>query len=277
MITRYSYKPEIYFILTFVVTYLLWSVGAFFSFQVEKSGISLLLMLFGLMTPFLISLAMILISGNPGLRKDFVKRLIDPRLINTGILPVFLLIMPVAVLLSILISIPLGGAVSQFHFAEGFSFSSGALPVLLLLLLAAIFEELGWRGYAFDSLLSRFNYFKASLVFGILWSLWHLPLIFVNDSYQYKIFHENIWFGVNFFLSIIPMGIIISWICIKNRKSIGAAIIFHFIINISQEMFAITQVTKCIETVVLSIFAGMIIILDREMFFSREHLAEYVE
>jgi len=144
--------------------------------------------------------------------------------------------------------------------------------VLLILVLAAGFEELGWRGYAFDSLQSRYNFFTASIIFSILWSLWHFPLIFVNNSYQYEIFHENIWFGVNFFVSIIPMGVIISWICIKNRKSIIAAILFHFIINMSQEMLEMTQITKCIETVVLTVVVVAIIAIDKEMFFSKEHL-----
>jgi membrane protease YdiL (CAAX protease family) len=141
-----------------------------------------------------------------------------------------------------------------------------------LLLLAATFEELGWRGYAFDSLQSRFSYFTASLIFSLLWSLWHFPLIFVKDSYQYEIFQTNIWFGVNFFISIIPMGLLISWICAKNGKSILAAILFHLIINLSQEMLNISQTTKCIQTVVLTLIAMGVILWDRELFFSTRHL-----
>ena len=68
------------------------------------------------------------------------------------------------------------------------------------------------------------------------------------------------------------MGVIISWFCIKNKKSVLAAILFHFIINISQEILAITQMTKCIETVILIVVALVIIALDKEMFFSKEHL-----
>ncbi len=141
--------------------------------------------------------------------------------------------------------------------------------MLLLLLLAATFEELGWRGYAFDSLQSRFNYFKASLIFSLLWSAWHFPLLFVKDSYQYEIYQENIWFAVNFFVSIIPMGIIVSWICIKNKKSVLAAILFHFIINMSQEVLAMTQVTKCIETGVLMVVAAIIVWFDHSLFFAQ--------
>lgn len=272
MISNYKYKPLFFFSMTFLVTYALWFAGAYVSFQ-DESGLYMLLMLPGLMAPFLISLVMILTSKNSDLKKDFVNRLINLRLIQPKMLLVIFLIMPLAVLASIFLSLPFGGSISQFQFAEGFSFSTGLVPVLLILVLAAGFEELGWRGYAFDSLQSRYTFFTASIIFSILWSLWHFPLIFVNNSYQYEIFHENIWFGVNFFVSIIPMGVIISWICIKNRKSIIAAILFHFIINISQEMLEMTQITKCIETVVLTVVVVAIIAIDKEMFFSKEHLA----
>jgi membrane protease YdiL (CAAX protease family) len=261
--------------MTFLATYALWFAGAYVSFQ-DESGLHMLLMLPGLMAPFIISLVMIYTSKNSELKKDFVNRLINPRLIQPKMLPAFVLIMPLSVLVSIFISLPFGGSISQLQFAEGFSFSSGFVPVLLILLLAAGFEELGWRGYAFDSLQSRYTYFKASIIFSILWSLWHFPLIFVNNSYQYEILHENIWFAVNFFVSIIPMGVIISWICIKNRKSIIAAILFHFIVNMSSEILEITQITKCIETVVLIVVAAVIIAIDKEMFFSKEHLTGIV-
>lgn len=277
MIPDYKYNPKAYFIATFIVTYILWFAGAYASFQDDKSGIYMLLMLPGLMAPFLLSLVMIFMSKSSDMKKDFVNRLINIRLMRLKMLPVLLLIMPLTVLASIFLSLPFGGSASQFQFAEGFSFSSGFVPVLLLLLLAAGFEELGWRGYAFDSLQSRYTYFKASLIFSILWSLWHFPLIFVNNSYQYEIFHQNIWFGVNFFISIIPMGVIISWMCIKNGKSVMAAIFFHFVINLSQELLAITQFTKCIETLVLTVVVAVIIALDKELFFSREHLVAEVK
>lgn len=267
MISKYNYNPKLYFITTFITTYAFWFAGAWVSFQDGISGLYMLIMLPGMMAPFIISAVMIATSKNADLKKDFINRLINPRLIQLKMLPAFLLIMPLSVLASIALSLPFGGAVSQFQFAEGFSFSSGFVPVLLLLILAASFEELGWRQYGFDSLQSRYNLFTASIIFSILWSLWHFPLIFVNNSYQYEVFHQSVWFGMNFFVSIIPMGVIISWICIKNRKSVIAAILFHFMINMSQEMWAISQTTKCIETVVLAVVAAAIVVLDQEMFF----------
>ena len=65
------------------------------------------------------------------------------------------------------------------------------------------------------------------------------------------------------------MGIIISWICLKNGKSVPAAIAFHFVINMSQEMLEITQATKCIQTVILVIVAAVIVAMEKEMFISK--------
>jgi uncharacterized protein len=276
MISHYKYQPLQYFFVTFFATFILWFIGARLSFHEDQNGLHMVFLLAGLVAPFLISLVMIFGSNRSDLKADFIDRLINPRRFRLKTLPAFIFIMPLSVLFSILISLQFGGSVSQFQFAEGFSFSSGFVPVLLLLVMAATFEELGWRGYAFDSLQSRHTFFTASLIFSLLWSFWHFPLIFVKDSYQYEIFNENFWFGLNFFVSIIPMGIIISWICIKNRKSVMAAIVFHFIINMSQEMLEISPLTKCIQTVVLLLAAAVIIAMEKELFFSKEHLVSEV-
>jgi len=274
VVSNYKYKTFTYYAATFASTYALWFAGAYTSFQDDKSGLYMLLMLPGLMAPFLISLFMIFTSVNTHLKRDFVNRLINLRLIRLKMLPVFFLLMPAVVLASIALSLPFGESTAQFQLAEGFSFSTGFVPVLLLLLMAAAFEELGWRGYAFDSLQSRYTLFVASIMFSILWSLWHFPLLFVKNSYQYEILQQNVWYVVNFFTSIIPMGVIISWICVKNQKSVIAAVLFHFIINLSQEVLAMTQVAKCVETVVLIFIVMLIVIKDKEVFFSKKHLAE---
>lgn len=271
MIPSYRYKPGVYFTATFIITYTLWFAGAYLSFQ-DDSGLYMLLMIPGLMAPFLVSLFMIFTSKNSDLKKDFINRLINLRLIRPKVLLAFFIIMPLTVLVSIFLSLPFGGSTSQFQFAEGYSFSSGFVPAFLTLLLAATFEELGWRGYAFDSLQSRYTFFMASLIFGILWSLWHFPLIFVKDMYQYEIFHENIWYAVNFFVGVIPMGVVISWICIKNGKSVLAAILIHVSINFLQEALQMTQFAKCIETVVITAVAAIILASDKKMFFSKGHL-----
>ena len=226
-------------------------------------------MLPGLLTPFLVSLVMMAASRQPGMFREFASRLVDLRRIRWATWPIFFLLMPAVVVTSIGISLLFGGSTAQFSFEDGFSFSPAVVSALSVLLLAATFEELGWRGYAFDSLRARYTFLSAALAFGVLWSLWHLPLLFVNGSYQHDILTQSPWFAVNFFVSIVPMGIIISWICEKNNKSILAAIVFHFLINMSQEALAMTQTTKCIETGVLAVVALALVLRDKGFFLSR--------
>ncbi|KYC39331.1 Abortive infection protein [Scytonema hofmannii PCC 7110] len=42
----------------------------------------------------------------------------------------------------------------------------------------AVFEENGWRGFALPLLQSRFNPLKASIVLGLMWFGWHIPVKF---------------------------------------------------------------------------------------------------
>lgn len=263
------YKPVTFFFLTFLVTWISWFLSAYFSFQENGGSIFVLFMLPGLIAPFAIALWMIYRSGNKALKNNFVNKLFNLRLIKASAIPAILLIMPVAVVLSILISTLFGQSIDQLRLAGKFSFSAGFMPVLLVLFLAASFEELGWRSYAMDSLRIKYNYFTATLLFGLLWSFWHFPLFFIKDYYHYEILHTNILFAINFMVSIFPMAFIISWLCQKNGGSITAAILFHFIINLSQEALEITQITKCIETGVLLIIAAVIVVTNRKMFFDK--------
>ena len=263
------YNPKKFFFLTFLLTWVSWFASAWFSFQPNGNSVYILLMLPGLVAPFTIALFMIYSSGDNNLKSGFTDKLFNIRLIKPSTIPVIFLIMPFALVVSILISILFGQPSDQLQLSEKFSFSAGFVPVLLVLFLAASFEELGWRSYAMDSLMVKNNYFRATCIFSILWALWHFPLFFIKDYYHYELIRTNIIFAVNFFVGIIPMAFIISYICRKNGGSILAAILFHFVINLSQEAMQVTQVTKCIESGVLIIIAGIIVALNKEMFFNK--------
>lgn len=268
-IQSYTYKPLKFFFLTFLITWISWFLSALFSYDQNGQSIYVILMLPGLVAPFVIAFLMILSSKNNELKKEFKNRLFNLRLIRLSSLPAILLIMPFAVITSILISIFFGQSIDQLQLADKFSFSAGFMPVLLVLFLAASFEELGWRSYALDSLNVKHNYFSATLIFAMLWALWHFPLFFIKNYYHNELINTNIFFAFNFMISIIPMAFIISWICKKNGGSITAAVLFHFIINISQEALMITQITKCIETVVLIIIAAVIVSQNKTLFFDK--------
>ncbi|CAG0981007.1 hypothetical protein ANRL2_02439 [Anaerolineae bacterium] len=54
--------------------------------------------------------------------------------------------------------------------------------VLILLIGGPLGEEFGWRGFALPSLEARFRAPWDSLILGIIWTVWHLPLFLFSDS-----------------------------------------------------------------------------------------------
>lgn len=78
---------------------------------------------------------------------------------------------------------------------------------------------------------------------------------------------ENVWFAVNYFVSIIPLGIILNWLYVKSNRSTMALIIFHIFLNFMQTSTQMTEWTSCIQTVIILSIAGLVVLTNREMFF----------
>lgn len=99
-----------------------------------------------------------------------------------------------------------------------------ALPaVFLLFFLMATGEELGWMGYAFEPMAARAGAFKAALVLGIIWSLWHAPLlVFVMPDPRVA--------GAQLLL-LVANRVLVAWIFSNTGKSVFAAILFHAMDN----------------------------------------------
>jgi len=62
--------------------------------------------------------------------------------------------------------------------------SAGSGGTLLIGILGGIVEEPGWRGYAQEGLQRRMPVLLASLVVGVFWALWHVPLFLIEGTYQ---------------------------------------------------------------------------------------------
>jgi membrane protease YdiL (CAAX protease family) len=263
---EFNYKGKYYFLAVFCGTFLLWGIGSLMSFEQAWADYYMLPMLLGLMIPAIVAVLFIWRQPTSAMREDFIHRLLSFRLIRPKPFLLSMTLLPLSVVISILISLAFDGPIEQFQPSEAFSFNTGFVPVLVLLFLAALFEELGWRGYGFESLEKGRSFLAASLIFGLLWSLWHLPLLWVNHSYQYEIYQLSPWYAANFYLSTVVLGVIISWVCHINQRSILVAILFHFVVNLSQEMLSMTQQTKGIQTFVLAVFALVIILYQWPLF-----------
>jgi len=91
-------------------------------------------------------------------------------------------------------------------------------------------EEIGWRGYALPRLANRFGYAAASIVLGVIWALWHLPLFFVREADTY---------GQSFFLytlQVIAISVAIAWLYERTNGSLLLTMLMHSAINQSKNI-----------------------------------------
>jgi membrane protease YdiL (CAAX protease family) len=56
-------------------------------------------------------------------------------------------------------------------------------------------EELGWRGFALPRLLTMYSPVVASIILGLAWSFWHVPLFFSPHAIQNQI--PFFWYVLN--------------------------------------------------------------------------------
>jgi len=92
-------------------------------------------------------------------------------------------------------------------------------------------EELGWRGYAMPRLSARFGLGAASVIVGILWASWHLPLFFNpagGDTY-----------GQSFplYLSqVTAVSVAMAWLYWRTGGSLLLVMLFHAAVNNTKDI-----------------------------------------
>lgn len=269
---EYRYRPVLFFICAYFFTWIFWIPAIF----VPGTTCSVL-MLIGLIAPAVVSTIFVLVSGSDELKKDLKDKIISfykVKWINVfWAVVVFALI----VVFSILLSLLFGQSLKQFSFTDDFSFTGvGIGTAFVTITLASIIEEVGWKGYCEDSIGQYMNWFWESLLFGALWSLWHLPLIFIQGTYQAGLM-VNLLYVINFFISGIPLGYIITWVYLVSDRSILACMIFHLFVNFMQEKIAMTPETKCLETIVVIIATVIIVMCNKKMFFETDHVGRLLK
>jgi membrane protease YdiL (CAAX protease family) len=126
----------------------------------------------------------------------------------------------------------LSGALSSFIFtAESlgkilFSLEAGFLVYFFLR--GAMGEELGLRGFALPRLQASMSPFRASVIIGILWATWHIPVLLNRDPLSI----------IAFLLLAFVLSFIFTWIFNGSGGSLLPVMIFHAAQN-SEEIFEV--------------------------------------
>jgi membrane protease YdiL (CAAX protease family) len=101
------------------------------------------------------------------------------------------------------------------------SLPSLALFLVVLTLTDGVGEELGWRGFALPRMLRRFSALAASLLLGVLWAGWHLPLLWTEGS---ALDGTPIWL---LFVELPATSVLFTWIFLRTRGSVLLAALLH--------------------------------------------------
>lgn len=265
----YRYKPVQFFVIANLLTWAVWLIAAYFSYEQGDAAKRLfsIFELAGLFVPFGAALWMIFSSNSDELKQNFYQRLLNLKLMRLSSIPAIFLTMPLAVVISVVISsLFFGRSLDQLRISNIVFSAAGLIPIPVMFFGAALLEELGWKGYGMDSLRGKRTFFTATLIYAALWVFWHIPLFFINNYYHNTLLRTNPLFALNFIISVIPAAFIINWLWYKNNGSIMTAVLFHAVANF-QGILNMGQTAKCIETAVLIVIAAIIVTSNKKIFF----------
>ena len=200
-------------------------------------------------------------------KSDYFLSIIDFRRIP---LKVFLFILLFPVFIRWLASVMAGQfviSVIQFDFSPQMSLNYA----IMLLFFGPIPEELGWRGVALPALKARYGFQKAVLFLGFMWAIWHLPLFFFRETFQYQLglFTPLFW---SFMAGVFFTSIILGAIFNETKQSIFAVILFHYLDNLTGEAFLVSANAEILSNIIRAIIAMMILIRFGNRYASNDNI-----
>ena len=165
-------------------------------------------------------------EGKPGVKA--LWRRFWNRNLSIKWLVVILLFFPVLRLLANLVSRTLDGQVYPFLTWPNQPWMF--IPPLITngLIHGGLSEEFGWRGYVLPRFQAKWNALVSSLVLGVIWGVWHLPLLQAGMSSANSVAELVLWQTL--------VAIFFTWVFNNTNVSILAVVLFHAMANSSGEI-----------------------------------------
>ena len=101
------------------------------------------------------------------------------------------------------------------------------LVIIFLVLFGGGQEEPGWRGFALPRLQAHVNALAASVLLGVVWAAWHLPLFLFPASGQ-----AGLSLGV-YFPYVIGLSVILTSVFNSTGGSVLAVMVLHALVNVA--------------------------------------------
>jgi uncharacterized protein len=255
-----------FFLFTLGFSWLFWIPAAIWQ---PSETLFIPVILLGAFGPTFTGIFMTYKYGLPEERVEFWRRAWDPRRVPVLWWAVAVLFVPTTILVSVFIGRLMG--ISTPGLNEEILFNPLMLTgfFALQLLGGPLAEELGWRGYALDRLQGQYSALSASLILGVVWGCWHLPLFFIEGTSQADKGFPSLLFAI-WFVDIVASSVIYTWIYNHTNKSILAAVILHLVgnacldllvINAESEMamqglYILTGVNLALVAAIVAIWGG---------------------
>jgi membrane protease YdiL (CAAX protease family) len=155
---------------------------------------------------------------------SLLSKLVDFRI---GLAWLFTAILsPVIILVLALLLLSLSGADMPDLALLGRSSSLPGLGVaatVAVMLIAAIEEEVGWRGFALPRLQASRSAFASTILLSLIWFAWHLPMFWYRPTFA----SPTPFMFVGVFLGLLAGAIILTWLFNSTAGSLPAVILWH--------------------------------------------------
>lgn len=182
---------------------------------------------------------------------------------------------PLVMLIALGLHIAFGGEMPQYRDPNHLVTSPERWHLVIVVFLyiftfTALGEEIGWRAYAHPRLQSRFSPFVSSLLLGLVWAFWHLPLFWMGGN-----FHQQLpvsWF----ILQVLGSTFLYTWIFNRTNGSLLIALFFHTSSNAAVGLLPLLPLDTggslrplWLVVGLLWLAVGLVLIYDRQKFFTR--------
>jgi len=201
-----------------------WGVG-FVATQVKaySPGLNVALMIVAGFGPSLAGFAVVAFFSSPAGLRDWARRCLNWRVGWRWFVLAFLA-PPAVMVCALAIHAALVGELPAWP-------ASGHIPLAIanfgfvLLIGGPLGEEFGWRGYLMPAISANLNWRAASLVIGVVWGLWHLPLFYMADTAQSQMAIPV------FMLNILAGSVMFGWLFERTLGSVLPALVLHTSLN----------------------------------------------
>jgi len=221
------YPLASFFVLAYLISWALW-LPLVVAGDGSPTGLAFVPLLLGSLVPSAVAIVLVAVLHGKGGVRTVLRRLLIWR-VGLGWWAAIVLLSMLA-LAAVGVSVLLGGDAPDV---------TGTVPGAIFLFLFSIFpgsaggEELGWRGFALPHLQRGRSALGASVVLGLAWGVWHLPLYLTGADFR------PLSLFAPWVVAAVAASVIYTWIYNGTGGSLLIVVLYHAASNVLLTVFLV--------------------------------------